>query len=219
MFAGSIKSILTLSHMFSTVTEPGILREIYEIKLFLFSAKEAQDIFFLACQSQLIDLFWLPIDIFKRWGDKKSGFYVNEVVISLISLVWWGSLVNQNSSMVPITHGLWAGYRCIMGRLQVGYRQVMDLTGSLWAEQVGYRSGTLWAGHEPYGQVMGRLWVAYIQVMDLMGRLQVAYGPLMSGSWVAYQGIMGRLQVGHGPYGQVMGSLWAGYRQVTGGLC
>ena len=66
MFAGSIKSILTLSHMFSTVTEPGILREINEIKLFLFSAKQAQDIFLLDCQSQLIDLFWLPIDIFKR---------------------------------------------------------------------------------------------------------------------------------------------------------
>ena len=47
---------------------------------------------------------------------------------------------------------------------------------------------------------MGRSWVAYIQVMDLMDRLQVAYGPVMSGSWVAYQGIMGRLQVGHGSY-------------------
>ena len=40
----------------------------------------------LAHKSQLIHLFWLRVDISKRWWGKKSGFYDNEVANQLICL-------------------------------------------------------------------------------------------------------------------------------------
>ena len=53
---------------------------------------------------------WCMKGFLRGGGDKKSGLYVNEVVISVMSLpVWWGLLANQKSLRVC---GVCACKRC-----------------------------------------------------------------------------------------------------------
>ena len=126
-------------------------------------------------------------------GYKKSGFYANEVVILLMSLVVVRTIGQSK---------FFKGAHNLMGGLQAGYRLVMG------------RSWTLWAGHGPYRQVMDRLQAGYGQAT---GGLQAGYGQ----AWtlrMGYRQAMGRLQVDHGPQGQVMGGLQVGHERVMGGL-
>ena len=144
----------------------------------------------------LSHLFWLPVDFFKRWWGKKSGFYANEVVILLMSL----GAIGQSK--------FFKGAHNLTGRLQAGYGQatgqVMDLTGRLqagrsWNLQAGYGNvmgslkGGLWAGNR---QVMGRSWTLQAGCGQVMGRLQSRLCTLWAG------------------YGWVICILRGGYRQV-----
>ena len=98
-------------------------------------------------------------------GTKKSGFYVNEVLISLMSLAVVGT-ISQSKYFKS------AGYGWVTGRLQVGHGPHLQVTGRLWMD---------------YGQVMGRSWGGYRQVIDLMGSLQVDYRQVMGRSWTSWE--------------------------------
>ena len=97
----------------------------------------------------------------------KSGFYLNEVVITVISLAVVGSFNQSEFSKGACIQTPYWQFMSLMGSLQVPHRQH---TSTSWANK--HLTGNLWAFQATYRQIMGSLQALCGQFMGTLQNLK-----------------------------------------------